>query len=98
MPLDPAEPGFNVRQCRGHAALLLSSGPPVIDLGGLLFDLGEDDSRLFVVWRLTPRAPARPRRWSVTVCSTPSCRLSTAEGLTSWSSFASHPNAALGSA
>jgi hypothetical protein len=42
MPLDPVEPGFNVQQRRGHAALLLSAGPPVIDLGGLLFDLGED--------------------------------------------------------
>jgi hypothetical protein len=42
MPLDPAEPGFAVRQRRGHAALLLVAGPPVIDLGGPLFDLGED--------------------------------------------------------
>ena len=32
MPLDPAEPGFAVQQQRGHAALLLVAGPPVIDL------------------------------------------------------------------
>jgi hypothetical protein len=42
MPLDPTEPWFDVQQRRGHAVLLLVAGPPVIDLGGPLFVLGED--------------------------------------------------------
>jgi hypothetical protein len=32
MTLDPAEPKFAVQQRRGYAALLLATGPPVIDL------------------------------------------------------------------
>jgi hypothetical protein len=31
MTLDPAEPKFAVQQRRGYAALLLATGPPVID-------------------------------------------------------------------
>jgi hypothetical protein len=32
MTLDPAEPKFAVQQRRSYAALLLVTGPPVIDL------------------------------------------------------------------
>jgi len=32
MTLDPAEPKFAVQQRRGYAALLLATGPPMIDL------------------------------------------------------------------
>jgi hypothetical protein len=32
MTLDPAEPKFAVQHRRGYAALLLATGPPVIDL------------------------------------------------------------------